>query len=270
MRSLVHVIAAIQICVPVGCKNGPTAGSAGAQAAERTASPEAIAAPTTCPFAKPGFVTSIEDGHLWVLKEGQEKSEKHITLVRGGPARMTIKAVERETALAYLAAKPGFAVEIEDGRIWALRPGQEKSEKHISLVGAGPMGMTVKALDRETARLYVATKPGFAVEIEDGRLWVLRPGQEKSEKHITLVGAGPMGMTVKCLDRTTAMAYMATKPGFTVELDEEGRIWVFRLDEPQEKAEKHITRISAGPLGEPVTIKALAGETLDAYAAMQL
>jgi hypothetical protein len=100
---------------------------------------------------------------------------------------------------------------------------------------------------------------------DDGRLWVLRTGEEKSEKHITLVGAGPQGMTVKALDRATALEYMATKSGFEVEVDEDGRLWIFRSGQPHEKSEKHVTRVGAGPLG--TTIKALDRETLDAYMA---
>jgi hypothetical protein len=56
------------------------------------------------------------------------------------------------------------------------------------------------------------------------------------------------------------------KPGFTTLL-EDGRLWVLR--EGEQKSEKHVTRIAAGPLGEPVTLKALSVETLDAYEAAQ-
>jgi len=67
-------------------------------------------------------------------------------------------------------------------------------------------------------------KPGFATEVdEDGRLWVFKQGgdKEKSEKHITLVGAGPDRMTVKAVDKGTALEYLATKPGFVAEAVEE-------------------------------------------------
>ncbi len=166
-------------------------------------------APRAGLYAKPGFVTEIEDGRLWVLRPGEQKSGKHVTLVGKGPAGMTIKAPEKETALEYLAAKPGFVTEIEDGRLWVLRPGEQKSGKHVTLVGKGPAGMTIKAPEKETALEYLAAKPGFVTEIEDGRLWVLRPGEQKSGKHVTLIGKGPAGMTVKALDRETAEAYLA-------------------------------------------------------------
>jgi hypothetical protein len=214
------------------------------------------------PFDKPGFVTAVEDGRLWVLKPGQEKHEKHITLIGAGPGGMTIKALDKNTALEYVATKPGFRVAVEDGRLWVLKPDQEPHEKHITLIGAGPGGMTIKALDKDTALEYVAAKPGFSVHVEDGRLWVLKPGQEKGEKHVTLIGAGPRGMTIKALSKDTALEYVATKPGFEVTI-EDGRLWV--LKPGQEKHEKHVTRIGAGPNG--MTVKAVDRDTLDAYLA---
>jgi hypothetical protein len=108
-------------------------------------------------------------------------------------------------------------------------------------------------------------KPGFLAFEENDRLWVLRPGEEKSEKHITLVGAGPNRMTIKALDKTTAIEYIASKPGFDVLADEDGRIWVYRAGETKERPEKHITLVGAGPLGS--TIKCADRETLDAYMA---
>ncbi|MGM0476961.1 MAG: hypothetical protein ACQERR_07265 [Pseudomonadota bacterium] len=207
-----------------------------------------------------GFKTSVEDGRLWVLRPGEEKSEKHATLINAGPRGMTVKALDRETALEYLATKPGFEVSVEDERLWVLRPGEEKSEKHATLINAGPQGMTVKALEQETAQEYLATRPGFEVEVEDNRIWVLRPGEEKSEKHSTLIGAGPLGMTVKALDDETALAYLATRPGFDVRI-EDGRIWALKPGD--EKSEKHATRINAGVLNR--TVKAVDAETIDAY-----
>lgn len=106
-------------------------------------------------------------------------------------------------------AKEGFVVLVEDGRLWVQRPDQEKSEKHVTWVGAGPSGTTLKAPDADTALAYLASRPGFDVEVEEGRIWVLRPGQEKSEKSVTRVGAGPRGATVKAVDAETLHAYLA-------------------------------------------------------------
>jgi hypothetical protein len=107
------------------------------------------------------------------------------------------------------AERPGFRTVVEDGRLWVLRPGQEPTEKCITLVGAGPDGMTLKAVDRETALAYVASRPGFEVVVEDGRVLVTRPGQELGEKSVTKVGAGPRGMSVRAPDAETLQAYLA-------------------------------------------------------------
>lgn len=62
-------------------------------------------------YDRPGFVTKIEDGRLWVFEEGSEELAaferdgelaKHITLISRGPGGITIKSPDKETALAYL------------------------------------------------------------------------------------------------------------------------------------------------------------------------
>ncbi len=227
---------------------------------ETSASAQPVAAQG--PYDKPGFQVEVDDGRLWVLKPGQEKSGKHVTLIGAGPQGMTLRALDQDTALEYLAAKPGFEVEIQEGRLWVLKPGQEKSGKHVTLIGAGPQGMTLRALDQDTALEYLAAKPGFEVEVQEGRLWVLKPGQEKSGKHVTLIGAGPQNMTLRALDMDSALEYLAAKPGFNVEA-QDGRVWVLRPG--QEKSGKHVTKIGAGP--QKATLRGLDIETLDAYLA---
>jgi NADPH-dependent glutamate synthase beta subunit-like oxidoreductase len=159
--------------------------------------------------AKPGFTTEIEDGRLWVLKGDQKKDEKRISFIGAGPMGMTIYAQDKDTVLAYLAQKPGFITEVEDGRLWVLKGDQKKDEKRVTLIGAGPMGVSILAESKDTALEYLASTPGFETFIKDGRLWVLKDGEKESEKHITLIGAGPMGLTVKAVDRNTANAYLA-------------------------------------------------------------
>ena len=61
-----------------------------------------------------------------------------------------------ETDTKPLHAKPGFVTIEEEGRLWVLKPGEKPSEKHVTLVGAGPDGMTIKALSKETAEAYIA------------------------------------------------------------------------------------------------------------------
>jgi hypothetical protein len=81
-----------------------------------------------------------------------------------GPGGRTVKSVEPETILAYLAARDGFETFIEDGRIWvfpagdpAIKEFEEVGEpgKYVIRPGAGPLGMTVKASDNETMEAYL-------------------------------------------------------------------------------------------------------------------
>lgn len=215
----------------------------------------------TSPFNKPGFIVEEEEGLLWVRRPGQEKSDKAISLISQGPGGKTVRAVDRETAMEYIATRPGFITEVEEGRLWVLKPGQEKSDKHTTIVGQGPMGMTVKAADRDTIIEYLAAKPGFKTMVRDGRVWVLDYDEKPQDKHVTFVAAGPLGMTVKANDRDLALAYFAAAEGFNTEI-EEGRIWV--LAPGEKKADKHITRIKAGPRG--MTVKGVSADTLNRYA----
>ena len=186
--------------------------------------------------AKPGFVTIVDGGRIWVFREGAEELEtvraggelvKHVTRVNAGPLDTTLKAPDKKTLDEYLAWKPGFATFVLDGRLWVFHDRSEdlstfRSEgelvKHVTRVGAGPGGMTIKGPDRETIVDYVTALEGFETFVNsEGRLWVFRldsPALEefyktgKPEKHITLVGAGPLGLTIKSPDRETADAYL--------------------------------------------------------------
>jgi hypothetical protein len=58
-------------------------------------------------------------------------------------------------------------------------------------------------------------RPGFAVKVVDGRLWVFRGEEVPDElpgKHSTFVGAGPDGMTIKAPDAETVSAYIEAGP----------------------------------------------------------
>lgn len=63
---------------------------------------------------KPGFKTIVEDGRLWVFREGSKELaefEKHgepakmVTRIGAGPNGMTIRSDSADTIDAYLAAK---------------------------------------------------------------------------------------------------------------------------------------------------------------------
>jgi len=185
---------------------------------------------------KPGFVTKIVDGRLWVVASNTELAsqvaegefpEKHITKIGAGPNRMTIKSVDSETINSYLTGKRGFeTVFDEDGRLWVFKTDSEDwktfqaegfPEKHVTRIGAGPNRETIKSPAPESITEYVIQQPGFATKIVDGRLWVVRIDSPEYtefrkagslEKHVTKIGVGPMGMTVKSSDPETIEMYL--------------------------------------------------------------
>jgi hypothetical protein len=62
-------------------------------------------------YDQPGFVTEIEDGRLWVFKEGSEELKqfqehgepaKQFTIIGAGPEGMTVKAANQETLDEYI------------------------------------------------------------------------------------------------------------------------------------------------------------------------
>jgi hypothetical protein len=186
--------------------------------------------------AKPGFVATVDEGRIWVFRTGSEELKtvtdggelaKHVTRVNAGPLDTTLKAPDKETLDEYIAWKPGFVTFVADERLWVFHDGskdlstfhtQGELVKHVTRVGAGPGGMTVKGPDRETIVDYVTALEGFETFVNsEGRLWVFRIDSKaledfyktgKPEKHITLVGAGPLDLTIKSPDRETAEAYL--------------------------------------------------------------
>jgi hypothetical protein len=248
------------------------------------------------PLAKCGFVTRVEDGRLWVFRTGSAELgdylkhgelAKHVVQPGVGPMGMTVKAPDAETIQDYLVCRPGFVTKVDDGRLWVFRSGAkelaefEKSGelvKSVARLSAGPMGMTLKGPDAETLDAYIYAKPNFVTLLDDGRLWVFRPGskdladfQKHGElaKHVVRPGIGPDGMTVKAPDNDTINAYIASRDGFRTVIKGD-RVWVFRggtkeLADFFKKGEPayHVTRPSAGPLG--MTVKAPDVETMEAY-----
>jgi uncharacterized protein (TIGR03000 family) len=65
------------------------------------------------PYSKPGFVTFVKDGRLWVFRMGSKELQdykkdgepaKQVTRVGDGPEGMTLKGPDAETLDAYLKA----------------------------------------------------------------------------------------------------------------------------------------------------------------------
>jgi sugar lactone lactonase YvrE len=135
-----------------------------------TDGPEADAAK----YAKPGFHVALEDGRLWVLREGSDdlaaflehgEPAKQVVRPAAGPDGLTIKSVDGETITAYLLTRPGFWVTVEDGRLWVFREGSEElaaflqhgePAKQVVRPAAGPDGITLKAVDGEVLDDYLA------------------------------------------------------------------------------------------------------------------
>ena len=138
-------------------------------------------------------------------------------------------AASRPTSATY--GRPGFEVYEEDGRLWVFATASEahaefieKGEpaKRITLVGQGPDGKSLLGDDEGVMRRYAAEarygRPGYAVFLEEGRLWVFAEGSQGHQdfltsgepaKSVTRVGAGPDGKTIKSDDDAVLDAYLA-------------------------------------------------------------
>ena len=125
-------------------------------------------------------------------------------------------------------AKEGFHTQMDDGRLWVFRADSEeyreykakgKPARHVVRPGAGPGGITLRAVDSETIAEYIAAQPGFHTSLDkDGRLWVFRADSEeyreykakgKPAKHVVRPGAGPTGLTLKAVDAETLDDYLS-------------------------------------------------------------
>ncbi|PMP72144.1 MAG: hypothetical protein C0187_02440 [Calditerrivibrio nitroreducens] len=67
----------------------------------------------------------------------------------------------------YDFSRPGFVTKVVDNRLWVFKEGDKEYDKfikdgelakHVTLPGAGPEGITLKAPDKATIDEYLATK----------------------------------------------------------------------------------------------------------------
>jgi len=134
----------------------------------------AAPAAATKSYDKPGFVTDVVDGRLWIFRSDSDalatyrstgEPAKHVIKPGAGPNGMTVKAPDVETIQEYMVVAPGFATFVVDGRLWVFAEGDEaiaeflqvgEPAKHVIRVGAGPMRMTVKSSDNATIDAYLA------------------------------------------------------------------------------------------------------------------
>ncbi len=65
-------------------------------------------------YDKPGFVTDVKDGRLWVFRAGSKEFEAYkksgepatmVTRIAAGPNGMTVRATDVKTIDDYLAAR---------------------------------------------------------------------------------------------------------------------------------------------------------------------
>ncbi|MCC9606057.1 hypothetical protein LOC68_19795 [Blastopirellula sp. JC732] len=186
--------------------------------------------------AKPGFVTAIEDGRVWVLKEGSDAAKEFLAsgepakqVIRPGvgPLGTTLKSDDAATIAAYRYAKPGFQAAVDgDGRVWVFPADSDAWKEyvasgepaaHVTKIGVGPNRETLKTRDAGVIEAYLVAQPGYVTKIIDGRLWVVRvdsadlkefAASHDLAKHVTKIGAGPLGMTIKSPDSETIDSYM--------------------------------------------------------------
>jgi hypothetical protein len=202
------------------------------------AQPASSARIDTEALSRPGYFVEVRDGRLWVFLRGTQdfydfqkmgEPAKLVTMIHAGPGGLTLRGPDRETLVGYMASSPRFHARVIDGRLWVFDLEKEDyrkaiangpSDKRVTLIGKGPDGMTLCAAERETLDDWMYQAPGFHTAVEDGRLWVLQEGTEElesfltngpSDKCVTLIKAGPGGITVRAPSMEVAQAYLAAK-----------------------------------------------------------
>lgn len=122
---------------------------------------------------KPGFVTWVDEGRLWIFELTSVEAAdfvksgdlaKSVTRIAAGPNGMTVRSADTETMDAYLTARDGFETFIVDGRLWVFRSGAEalaefkqfgEPSRSVTRVGVGPNGLTVRSVDGATIDAYL-------------------------------------------------------------------------------------------------------------------
>ena len=130
-------------------------------------------------YDKPGFFTELDDkdGRLWIFVEGSDDLQKylsegrparHVLRPSAGPDGLTLKSTESATIIEYIASRPGFYVALDkDERLWVFEEGSEalaeykekgKPARHVVRPVAGPLGLTIKAVEFEVLDAYMAAQ----------------------------------------------------------------------------------------------------------------
>jgi hypothetical protein len=132
--------------------------------------PAASAAPAVKPgdlsqYEKQGFAVVMEKERLWVFRPGSKDYEtfkksgepaKQVIRPGAGPNGITLKSTDSETIDEYITTLPGYFTKMENGRLWVFKSESKEladflksgePAKQVIRPGAGPFGMTIKAVD---------------------------------------------------------------------------------------------------------------------------
>lgn len=151
------------------CQSSPMANGAGAEANAAAQAAEAA-------YDKPGFVTKVVGGRLWVFAADSAdyadfcrhgEPTKSVNRIGAGPNGMTVRAPDFATIDAYTLAKAGFVTKNIDGRIWVFAAGSKDYDdfcktgepaKCVTRIGAGPNGETIRSTDAAVIDAWLAAK----------------------------------------------------------------------------------------------------------------
>ncbi|MDZ7750977.1 MAG: hypothetical protein U5S82_04795 [Gammaproteobacteria bacterium] len=189
-------------------------------------------------FDKPGYVTEVHDGRLWVFEADSKaykdfkttgEPSKIVTRIAAGPNGMTVRSTDGAVIDGYLLSKPGYVAEVHDGRLWVFEADSKaykdfkttgEPSKIVTRIAAGPNGMTVRSTEGAIIDGYLLSKPGYVAEVHDGRLWVFEANSKaykdfkttgEPSKIVTRIGAGPNGMTIRSTEAEVIDGYLAAK-----------------------------------------------------------
>lgn len=130
-------------------------------------------------YDRPGFATRMHRGRLWVFAEGSEALAAfdaggrtpavHTVRPLAGPDNLTVCSPDTNDLIRYLTWRPGFETRIHRERLWIFPVGAEELARfdaeqrvpatHVIRPLAGPMGMTIIAVDAEILDAYLAVQP---------------------------------------------------------------------------------------------------------------
>jgi len=163
------------IVLLVGCESAPTSLPApAAPAAPAAPKPPPAPGVGVGPFSKPGFRTFDEGTRVVVFRLGDKQMAAYQQSGKlagevtdpNGPAGLTLAAANPDTLKEFQMSNKDFVLRLDNGRLWVFRSGSAdlvnlirygELAKHVTRVGGGPGGVTIKSGDYETIDAYLAS-----------------------------------------------------------------------------------------------------------------